>query len=158
MIILDVLTNPWVITSLLAASPIGETRASIIYGVAVGLDPALVFFLSILINIAIVPPLLLILRRAGVMHLVHKTLGKHIAKTIHKFHKKFELYEELALMFFVAIPLPLTGVWTASLITEVLDLDRRKAFFVIALGAIIAAGIVLAGATGTYYALTGLLR
>lgn len=48
-----------------------------------------------------------------------------------------------ALALFVAVPLPVTGAWTGTLIAWILDLDRLKSFIAIALGVIIAGLIVL---------------
>ena len=54
--------------------------------------------------------------------------------------KKFNIY--IALMFFVAIPLPLTGVTTATIICCVLSLNKFKSFLFIMLGNIIASVLV----------------
>jgi len=48
-----------------------------------------------------------------------------------------------ALMLFVAIPLPVTGAWTGTLIAWVLDLDRLKSFIAIALGVVLAGLVIL---------------
>jgi uncharacterized membrane protein len=54
----------------------------------------------------------------------------------------------LALTIFVAIPLPGTGAWTGSLIAWLLKINRKKAFFAIALGTILAGVIVTLAVTG----------
>ena len=48
-----------------------------------------------------------------------------------------------ALMLFVAVPLPVTGAWSGSLIACVLGLNRWKSFLAISAGIIIAGLIVL---------------
>lgn len=48
-----------------------------------------------------------------------------------------------ALYVFVAIPLPVTGAWTGSLIANFLDLPPKKAFLPLALGVITAGVIIL---------------
>lgn len=47
-----------------------------------------------------------------------------------------------ALYVFVAIPLPVTGAWTGSLIANFLDLPPKKAFLPLALG-VFTAGIII---------------
>lgn len=47
-----------------------------------------------------------------------------------------------ALIFFVAIPLPFTGVWTASVAAFLFGIKYRQAFWSISLGAILAGILV----------------
>lgn len=49
----------------------------------------------------------------------------------------------LALMFFVSIPLPGTGVWSGVMVAWVMGLDRFKSFVAIGAGVIIAGLLVL---------------
>ena len=55
---------------------------------------------------------------------------------------RFQRYGALALTVLVAVPLPLTGVWTGCLAAWVFEIPFRKALPPIALGAGIAGGIV----------------
>jgi uncharacterized membrane protein len=48
----------------------------------------------------------------------------------------------LALTCFVAIPLPLTGVWSGSLIAGLTNLNKNYAFLSIVVGALISSGIM----------------
>ncbi|ADV64678.1 COG2426 family protein [Desulfurococcus mucosus] len=52
----------------------------------------------------------------------------------------------IALMVFVAVPLPATGAWTGSLVAYVLGLDRRKSILAIDAGVAAASLIVFAAA------------
>ena len=63
-------------------------------------------------------------------------------KTRKKHTKKFERWEEFALIILVAIPLPFTGAWTGSLCAFVFGIPFKKALPLIALGVIIAGLIV----------------
>ena len=67
--------------------------------------------------------------------LFSKTRKKHSARVM-----KYGLY---ALTAFVAVPLPMSGAWTASLIAFVFDIPIKKAFPAIAVGVMMAGGIVL---------------
>lgn len=51
-------------------------------------------------------------------------------------------YEEIGLLAFVAIPLPMTGAWTGALIAFLFGLEFKKSILVIALGVFIAGVIV----------------
>ena len=64
------------------------------------------------------------------------------ARTRSQHAKKFERYKDFALILFVAIPLPFTGVWTASLAAFVFGIPFRRAFPLITIGVIIAGIIV----------------
>lgn len=74
-----------------------------------------------------------------------KYLGK-FQKKVDVFEKKYQSAGFLALMIFVAVPLPGTGAWTGVLISWLLDLDRKKSIFYISLGVLIA-GIIVSLAT-----------
>lgn len=138
----------WILVGGLAASPVLELRGSIPYGLAIGLNPWGVLLLSIAVNALVAPLLFLIFRKAHMMELAHRFFGKRIHRLIEKTKKKFEVWEELALLVFVAIPLPGTGAWTASIVAELLDLDRIKSSFVIAAGVAAAGLIVFFGIEG----------
>ncbi len=143
--------NPWLVLSIIAATPFGEARVSIIYGLAMGLDPLYVFLVSVALNILVLIPLLFALRQKWVMKIIHVIMGKRITRMVKKNKKKFEIYEELALLGFVAVPLVGTGAWTGALLSTVLELDAKKSFFVIASGVFLAASMIFLGANGVIY-------
>ena len=61
-------------------------------------------------------------------------------------NKKLQTATFFALYFFVAIPLPMTGAWTGSLIANFLDLPPKKAFLPLGLG-VLTAGIIMLSLT-----------
>ena len=65
-------------------------------------------------------------------------------RTRKKTGKSVEKYEELALLLFVAIPLPVTGAWTGSLVSYLFGLNRLKSLFFIFIGVLMAGAIMLA--------------
>jgi len=71
------------------------------------------------------------------------------------------MYEEMGLVAFVAIPLPITGAWTGSLAAYLFGLKFWKSVFFIFVGVIIAGIVVtilsLLGWLGAIIALTVLL-
>lgn len=59
-----------------------------------------------------------------------------------KYFSKSDFYKMLGVFIFVALPLPLTGVWTGSAIAVFLGLGFVKSFIPIFLGNMIAGGIM----------------
>lgn len=64
------------------------------------------------------------------------------ARTRDRADAKIRRYEHLALLLFVAIPVPFTGAWTGSLIAYLFDLKFFKSILIIFFGVIIAASIM----------------
>ncbi len=63
-------------------------------------------------------------------------------RTRQRFYKKYALYGNLALILFVAIPLPMTGAWTGTIAAFLFGISYRRSLGLIFLGVIIA-GIVV---------------
>jgi uncharacterized membrane protein len=72
---------------------------------------------------------------------LRKLLESVFARTRRK-GKMIEKYEELGLMLFVAIPLPVTGAWTGSLAAYLFGLEFWKSVLFIFLGVLIAGVVV----------------
>ncbi len=138
-------------------APVSENRGAIIYGLATGISPLIFLPVAIIFNIIAIYPLFWFLRKARIINLVHRILGKRIANLITKNREKFEIYEELALLFFVAIPFPGTGAWTGSILAAVLKMKPRKAKLIIAIGVVIAGCVVFLSAYGVKAAIEGLI-
>ena len=68
--------------------------------------------------------------------------------------KVVERYERIGLALFVAIPLPITGAWTGSVLAAILGLKYKYAFISIMVGVIIA-GIIVTCATQLGWAIAG---
>jgi len=63
-------------------------------------------------------------------------------RTRKKHSKKFEYWGALALISFVAIPLPMTGVWSGAVAAFVFGVPYKKSVLMISIGAVIAGLIV----------------
>ena len=63
-------------------------------------------------------------------------------RTYNKLVKNHETYGALALALFVAIPLPVTGAWTASIAATIFGIKPRTAFIYILLG-VCCAGVIV---------------
>jgi len=72
------------------------------------------------------------------------------ARTRAKFDKKYAVWGKLALMFFVAIPLPGTGVWTGSLAAWLFNFNKKHALAYIGLGSILAGILVTLISIGAF--------
>lgn len=104
------------------------------------------FLLSVIGNLLPVPFLLLFFD--SVAKLVSRVeVGKRFVDWVLKRARRHtgmvEKYKHIGLIIFVAIPLPMTGAWTASLVSYVLGLKFRQSFLDIAVGVIGAGAIVL---------------
>lgn len=125
--------------------PISEARVAIPFALTQGLSPIKAYLLSVAGNITPVLPLLLLLK--GLFSLLRRyETGRKIFTRINKLAMKREgmvkRYGFIGLIFLVAIPLPVTGAWTGSLVSVFLGLSVRYAFLAISIGVCIAAAIV----------------
>ena len=131
---------------ILSMLPVAELRLSIPIGVTLFNMPWYeAFGLGIVGNLIPVPFLLLFFD--GVSRLVQKVpVGKRfiewLLKRTARHSGSIQKYKFAGLAVFVAIPLPLTGAWTASLVAYVLGLRFWPSFLAIALG-VIGAGIIV---------------
>ena len=130
-------------TFLIAMSPVIELRGSIPIALEVYHLPLWsAYFFSVLGNM--VPVLLLPFLGivAGELSRRFPVLERFFAwlflRTRKKHERAFELFRDFALVLFVAIPLPFTGAWTATLVAFVFGIPLRRAFPLILLGVIIA--------------------
>lgn len=135
-------------TFLIAMTPFGELRASIPIALGVyGLPLWSAFIFSVLGNIV---PALFWLWSLGKIsrYLSHKFYFFNrfftwlFERTRNNHNSKFAKWKEFTLVLLVAIPFPLTGVWTGSLVSFVFSIPFKKAFPLIFLGVIIAGVIV----------------
>ncbi len=135
------------ISFLMSAVPLIEQRGAIPYGIFSGQPAWLVFLVSLAGSILPVPFILLLFNQIYQWLLKWQFFDrvvKHIDKKIAKNQATFEKYEELALIIFIAVPLPTTGLWTGSAIASFLKLDFKKSLFCAVLGGIMSATIITA--------------
>ena len=72
--------------------------------------------------------------------------GRLLERTRDNHIKKFEVMKELTLFVLLVVPTPLTGVWTASLLSYIFGIPFKKAIPLIIMGQLIA-GLVVVGTT-----------
>ena len=138
----------YLFTFLISMTPIGELRAAIPLGIETyGLDWYWVLPLAVAGNL--IPALiwLVALPRIG-SYLVSfpNPVGRLISWRGERLRRlqgdRFSRHRNIALVLLVAVPLPFTGVWTGSLAAWVFEIPFRPALLCIALGAMIAGGVV----------------
>ena len=74
--------------------------------------------------------------------------GRYLDNLRKRGKPKVDKYGFWGLTLFVAIPLPVTGAYTGTILAWLLGMDWRKAFPPIAIGVVIAGVIVLLGTLG----------
>lgn len=140
----------WMWVIILAMSPISELRGAIPFAFAYKLNlyfaiPVIIFanFLPAPFIIKLLEPIENWLRK---WKFWNNLLNKIFSYTRKKTKKSIEKWESLALIIFVAIPLPVTGAWTGSLASYLFGLDFKKSLLCIFIGICIA-GIIVISAT-----------
>jgi len=142
------ISNDLLITILLSIAPISELRGGILYGLLKGLDPTLVFIVSVISNILISIPVFLFFKYI-IQKLLHiKFIEKHYSiqykRALKHLHPQVEKYGVWALAIFIGIPLPGTGVYTAAIGAAALDFEFKEFLISSILGVLIAGIIVTA--------------
>lgn len=146
-------------TLVVAMIPVGELRAA--------LPLALEHFhlsLPVAFLVSVVGNMIPVVFVAFLLEPVSEFLMKHskffrwffnwlFERTRKKHSKKFETLEEVALVTFVAIPLPMTGAWSGALAAFVFGIPPKKSLPLIALGVAIAGVIVTLITKGVGYLL-----
>jgi len=139
----------WVEVFIVSMLPVSELRGAIPLAFALGLDPLKAFITATAGNFIPVPAILFTLEKLeGLikrMPLIGK-IYKHALNLAYARREKVEKYGYVGLTFFVAIPFPVTGAWTGSLIAFILGLNKLKSLLFILLG-IVMAGIAVTLAT-----------
>ncbi|UCD21671.1 MAG: small multi-drug export protein [Chloroflexota bacterium] len=133
----------WVL--LATVSPISELRGGIPLGILqYGIDPLFIFFIAIIANALIFFPVFFALRLFYDKLLYRIPLfDKYLDNLRKRGEPKVEKYGFWGLILFVAIPLPITGAYTGTILAWLLGMDWKKAFPSVGMGVVVAGAIVL---------------
>ena len=150
--------NPYWVTAIISVIPTIEVRGAITVGIGLGLHPAITWVFSCISALVICPILLLclkpvlnILKRVKIFKKLADGLEDMFASKARKIaveqgvavkESSIVWKKALGVFLFVAIPLPLTGVWTGSAVAAFLDLKYRYSVPAIILGNFTAGGII----------------
>jgi uncharacterized membrane protein len=139
------MTKEIALTLLMTVSPVFELRGGIPLGILYyGLDPLFTFFIAIIANALIFFPVFFALRLFYDKLLYRIPLfNKYLDNLRKRGQPKVEKYGFWGLILFVAIPLPITGAYTGTILAWLLGMDWKKAFPAVGLGVIVAGVIVL---------------
>ena len=130
-----------------------ELRGGIPLALGLGAQPWEAFILGVAGNLLPIVPVMLVLsfltRWSHRYNLFYRLL-QWVQRRTAKQQEKINRYGFLGLTVFVAIPLPMTGVWTGAAIAHLLGIKKRRAMPALALGAVIAGVIVTLAALGIF--------
>ncbi len=158
-----VFVYPEIVTTLIAILPIVEARLAIPIGLGLGMGYIKSWAFAFVGSSLIVPLLLLVLipfvKWLAKTKLFHK-LGEVVYEKFEsksksvgeadedgevppEIRRKRDLKKMLGVFVFVAIPLPLTGVWTGSAVASIVKLPYGKAVASVIAGNLVASLIIL---------------
>ena len=123
--------------------PLSELRGGIPLALYLGFSPLESYILGVVGNLIPVPFILLLLDK--IKNIKIKFISKaylEITKRVEKKRDLIERYGYVGLTLFVAVPLPVTGAWTGSLLAFLLGLNKFKSFLAISVGVSLAGIIV----------------
>ena len=127
--------------------PIIELRGAIPLAFGLGLPWWQAFIISVLGNLLPVPFILLLINviikwMASSKVKIFNKIANFLLEKVEKNRERIEKYSFWGVCFFIAIPLPVTGAWTGSLVAATIGMKPWKAFLSALLGVIIAGLIV----------------
>jgi uncharacterized membrane protein len=129
-----------------AAAPISELRGAIPLAIkTLHISWPIALVVALAGNLLPVPFLLLFLDPIAKFLSKVKLLEKIINWIFERSRRRgrlVERYERIGLTVFVAIPFPLTGAWTGSILAFLMGIPFWRAFISIAIGVLIAGAIV----------------
>jgi uncharacterized membrane protein len=156
----EVFSNDALFVFVISALPMIEVRGAIPVAVSSGIPMGTAYILSSASAFLVAPmlmgifrPLLNALKKtktfkrlAGVLEQTFSAKADKIEKKAEEkasSHKRNIFYKSLGLFLFVAIPLPMTGIWTGSVVAAFLDLNYWYSILSLIAGNFVAAGIIL---------------
>ncbi len=145
--VFEVLRNlppEWVVV-ILSALPFSEVRGGIPAGMILGMTLGEILPLAIVSNVVSVIPVVLCFNWIAERLADKPLFGAPITWLIRRARSKEAMVKKhgvWAVTLFVAIPLPVTGAWTGSLVAAVFGMRFGRVLFCLIVGVLIASAIV----------------
>ena len=129
--------------------PTLEQIGGITLGLSMGMDPIYVLLISLAVNCLLFFPVYFGLKLfyKKVFSRI-KLFNKYVERARKRGKPYVDKYGILGLTLFISLPTPLTGTYTASIVSWFLGLDWKKSFIAIAIGSTIGGVIILAASWG----------
>ncbi len=142
----------WVKVLLISMLPLSELRGAIPYAALLNLNPIEAYVIAVVGNFIPIPAIIFALYKAEPLILkipLIKNAYLFFVKRVIKKREIVEKYGYIGLSLFVAIPLPITGAWSGSLLAFLMRLNKIKSLIFIFLGILVSGLIVLLLSYGT---------
>ena len=145
------MVNPTGLVALAAITPIIELRGGIPYGIAMGMNPFSVFLLAVVFNALVFLPVYFGMKflYKGFFSKIN-LFNKYLKRTRTRGKPYIDRYGVPGLLFFVAVPLPMTGAYTGAFLAWLMNLEWKKSFAIVTLGVTIAGLVVLGASLGAF--------
>lgn len=139
---------------ILTVMPITELRVglpiAIVYAIEHNIPIMLIFSLIVSLNILVIFFIFYFLDNLHNIFMKTRVYKKLFEKYLENFQKRVDKFKGnygawgfFALILFVGVPLPGTGVWSGCLVSWLLGLDRKKSILAISAGVLIAGILIL---------------
>ena len=153
------MVNQLILALIFTVLPISELRLgmplAIGYSISNGIPVVPIIILVILLNMLVIFPIFFFLDKfhEGLLDFkpykrFYDAYLKRIQKKVDRIEAKYAASGFVALMGFVAVPLPTTGAWTGTIIAWLLGLERKMSIVAILAGVAIAGLLVALASLG----------
>lgn len=136
-----------VLVILTTALPISELRGGIPLALSFGFNPISAFLLTVFINSILFFPIFFGLKLFYENFLSRiKIFRKYLERVRIRGEPLINKYGVIGLAIFVSLPLPMSGVYSGSVLSWLLGFSWKKAFFAIMIG-VVTSGLIVLGMT-----------
>ena len=149
--------NKYLLTAVLSVLPVTEIKGAVLFAAVSNIDPIIAFLCCVGATVAlsaclsaICPMLIRLAEKIPPVKKLTDFLTDRVKETAAKIELKAvkngdagERQKLLGVFAFVAVPLPLTGVWAGATLAAILHLDFKSSLFALATGNFVAGGVVL---------------
>ncbi|MDR2070843.1 MAG: small multi-drug export protein [Treponema sp.] len=138
----------WFFTAMLSFLPISELRGAIPFAVANGIPWYWAYPFAAGLNALVAPVCWIFLSTLHKLFLkmawYQRFFDRFVERARTKLQRGVERWGWLGVGLFIALPLPVTGVWTGTLGAWVLGLSKRRTLLAASLGVMVSGAIVTA--------------